>query len=183
MGMFHWVSLCSNTLNSKSLHTSYFFHFCSFTETSKEKKTKVDPKLVFPLKLWLLSWLPRERKRWNSKTGLPRSDDKEDWVQLGERKQPGSPEEVTHPVNAQFFSIRFPHYLGTWNRLDLVTVPLTTISQKSERYTRHQNRTIGIYVNTSCIFHNLEVLFILNGPIIKFCQLKDHKDSSLSHCP
>ena len=108
MGMFHWVSLCSNTLNSKSLHTLYFFHFYSFTETSKEKKTKVDPKLVFPLKLWLLSWLPRERKRWNSKTGLPQSDDKEDWVQLGERKQPGSPEEVPHPVYAQFFQSAFP---------------------------------------------------------------------------
>lgn len=62
-------------------------------ETSKEKKTKVDPKLVFPLKLWLLSWLPRQRERWNSATGLPQSDDKEDWVQLGERNQPGSPEE------------------------------------------------------------------------------------------
>ena len=112
MGMFHWVSLCSNTLNSESLHTSYFFHFCSFTETSKEKKTKVDPKLVFPVKLWLLSWLPRERKRWNSKTGLPQSDDKEDWVQLGERKQPGSPEEVPARFMRNFFQSAFPTILG-----------------------------------------------------------------------
>ena len=115
------------TVSPCKLHISFT---CSFTETSKEKKTKVDPKLVFPLKLWLLSWLPRERKRWNSATGLPQSDDKEDWVQLGERKQPGSPEEVPHTVYAQFFSIRFPYYLGAWNRLDLVAFPLTTISQK-----------------------------------------------------
>lgn len=63
-------------------------------ETTKEKKTTVDPKLVFPIKLWLLSWLPSQRKRWNSNTGLPQSDDKEDWVQLGERKQPGSTEQL-----------------------------------------------------------------------------------------
>ena len=44
--------------------------------------------------------------------------------------------------------------------------PLTTNSQRSEPYARHQNRTIGIYVNTSCISHNLEVFLILNGPTI-----------------
>ncbi|KAJ7384421.1 hypothetical protein OS493_021833 [Desmophyllum pertusum] len=63
-------------------------------ETAEEKKAGVDPKLIFPLKLWLLSWLPSQRKRWNSSTGLPQSDDKEDWVQLGERKQPGSTDQL-----------------------------------------------------------------------------------------
>jgi len=63
-------------------------------ENAKEKKTSVDPKLVFPIKLWLLSWLPSQRKRWNSNTGLPQSGDKEDWVQLGARKQPGSTEQL-----------------------------------------------------------------------------------------
>lgn len=63
-------------------------------ETEEEKKAGVDPKLVFPLKLWLLTWLPSQRKRWNSNTGLPQSDDKEDWVQLGERKQTGSADQL-----------------------------------------------------------------------------------------
>lgn len=63
-------------------------------ENSKEEKTGVDPKLVFPLKLWLLSWSPKHRKRWNSSTGLPQSDDNGDWVQLGERKLPGSTEQL-----------------------------------------------------------------------------------------
>lgn len=71
------------------------FKFLS-TETEEEKKAGVDPKLVFPLKLWLLSWLPSQRKRWNSNTGLPQSDDKEDWVQLGERKQTGSADQVSN---------------------------------------------------------------------------------------
>lgn len=70
------------------------FDFIS-TETEEEKKAGVDPKLVFPLKLWLLSWLPSQRKRWDSSTGLPQSDDKEDWVQLGERKQTGSVDQVS----------------------------------------------------------------------------------------
>lgn len=70
------------------------FKFLS-TETEEEKKAGVDPKLVFPLKLWLLSWFPSHRKRWNSNTGLPQSDDKEDWVQLGERKQTGSADQVS----------------------------------------------------------------------------------------
>ena len=64
-------------------------------ETEEEKKEGVDPKLVFPLKLWLLSWLPSQRKRWDSNTGLPQSDDKEDWVQLGERKRTGSANQVS----------------------------------------------------------------------------------------
>ncbi|XP_078346609.1 sodium-coupled monocarboxylate transporter 1-like [Oculina patagonica] len=63
-------------------------------ETAEERKAGVDPKLVFPLKLWLLSWLPSQRKRWNSSTGLPSSDDKEDWVQLGARKQTGSTDQL-----------------------------------------------------------------------------------------
>ncbi|XP_074637865.1 sodium-coupled monocarboxylate transporter 2-like [Acropora palmata] len=63
-------------------------------ENSKEKKTGVDPKLLFPIKLWLLSWLPKHRKRWNSRTGLPQSDDKEDWVRLGERKPRDSTEQL-----------------------------------------------------------------------------------------
>lgn len=64
-------------------------------ETAEERKVGVDPKLLFPVKLWLLSWLPSQRKRWNSKTGLPMSDDKEDWVQLGERKHdPGCKEQL-----------------------------------------------------------------------------------------
>lgn len=71
-------------------------------ETSEERKVGVDPKLVFPVKLWLLSWLPSQRKRWNSKTGLPMSDDKEDWVQLGERKHPGSTEQIP-PVGRQSY--------------------------------------------------------------------------------
>lgn len=71
------------------------FTFLS-TETEEEKKAGVDPKLVFPLKLWLLSWLPSQRKRWNSSTGLPQSDDKEDWVQLGERKRTGSADVRSH---------------------------------------------------------------------------------------
>lgn len=66
-----------------------------FPETAEERKAGVDPKLVFPLKLWLLSWLPSQRKRWNSSTGLPQSDDKEDWVQLGDRKQTGSADQVS----------------------------------------------------------------------------------------
>ena len=70
------------------------FKFLS-TETEEDKKAGVDPKLVFPLKLWLLSWFPSHRKRWNSNTGLPQSDDKEDWVQLGERKQTGSADQVS----------------------------------------------------------------------------------------
>ena len=70
------------------------FEFLS-TETEEEKKAGVDPKLVFPLKLWLLSWLPSHRKRWNSNTGVPQSDDKEDWVQLGERKKTGSADQVS----------------------------------------------------------------------------------------
>lgn len=71
-------------------------------ETAEERKVGVDPKLVFPVKLWLLSWLPSQRKRWNSKTGLPMSDDKEDWVQLGERKHPGSTEQIP-PVGRQSY--------------------------------------------------------------------------------
>ncbi|XP_044184131.1 sodium-coupled monocarboxylate transporter 2-like [Acropora millepora] len=63
-------------------------------ENSKEKKTGVDPKLLFPIKLWLLSWLPKHRKGWNSRTGLPQSDDKEDWVRLGERKPRDSIEQL-----------------------------------------------------------------------------------------
>ena len=73
----------------------------SSSETAEERKVGVDPKLLFPVKLWLLSWLPSQRKRWNSKTGLPMSDDKEDWVQLGERKHdPGCKEQVrSHTFN------------------------------------------------------------------------------------
>lgn len=63
-------------------------------ENSKEKKTSVDPKLLFPVKLWLLSWLPKHRKLWNSRTGLPQSDDKQDWVGLGERKPGDSTEQL-----------------------------------------------------------------------------------------
>lgn len=69
------------------------------SETAEEKKAGVDPKLVFPLKLWFLSWLPSQRKRWDSSTGLPQSDDKEDWVQLGGRKQPGSADQVSNEIN------------------------------------------------------------------------------------
>ena len=73
----------------------------SSSETAEERKVGVDPKLLFPVKLWLLSWLPSQRNRWNSKTGLPMSDDKEDWVQLGERKHdPGCKEQVgSHTFN------------------------------------------------------------------------------------
>ena len=73
----------------------------SSSETAEERKVGVDPKLLFPVKLWLQSWLPSQRERWNSKTGLPMSDDKEDWVQLGERKHdPGCKEQVgSHTFN------------------------------------------------------------------------------------
>jgi len=76
-----------------SVDSTLRFKFLSI-ETEEEKKTGVDPKLVFPLRLWLLSWLPSQRKRWNSSTGLPQSDDKEDWVQLGGRKLTGSADQV-----------------------------------------------------------------------------------------
>lgn len=46
------------------------------------KNKEVDPKLLFPLKSWVMSFHPDHWKDWDRETGLPVRSDKEDWVQL-----------------------------------------------------------------------------------------------------
>ena len=45
--------------------TNFILFFIYLEETKEDREKEIDPKLLFPLKEWLLSWLPGHSFEWD----------------------------------------------------------------------------------------------------------------------